>query len=177
MQKIAAGADMDLRAEDLDRPLAEVIARLAPVRPHSLRVLMLDRPRHEPLMDQVRHTNAEMHFIKDGDVMGALRTCLDFGDGPAFDLYVGSGGAPEGVLAASGLRHLGGRFFGRLMARNTAEQARIDRLQKDVETIYSVDALAGPEAQLVMAGVTTDILSGASQMATTLLSIGPKALI
>lgn len=174
MQKIAAGPGLDLQAEDLDRPFSEVINRLSSSRPHPLRVLMLDRPRHEPLMEQVRETNASLHFIGDGDVMGALQTSLDLGDGPPFDLYVGSGGAPEGVLAASGLRHLGGRFFGRLIARNDAEQARINRLISNTDRIYSLEHLAGPDAQLVMAGVTGHILAGASALATTIMTIGPN---
>ena len=175
MQKIAAGPELDLQAEDLDRPLADVIERLSKGRPHPLRVLMLDRPRHAPLKAQVRATDASLHFIGDGDVMGVLRTCLDFSPdlskGPAFDLYVGSGGAPEGVLAASGLRHLGGRFFGRLRARNAAEHARVDRLIDDISRIYALDDLAGPEAQLVMSCVTPDILSTGET-----LTIGPQGI-
>jgi len=170
MDKMAVGPGFTLGLEDLDRPLGQVLARLgeelmAQGKARAPRVIMLDRPRHKPLMDQVQAGGAELHLIGDGDVMASLQTALvPVGETePAFDLYVGTGGAPEGVLASSGLQHLGGSFIGRLNATNAAEAARAKNLNlNDLSAGYRDTDLAAPSATLVLAGVTDHVLAGPS---------------
>ena len=108
-----------------------MLARLQGQAGRPLRVIMLDRDRHRPLMTAVEAAGASLSLILDGDVMGALLTALPgavASGSPRFDLYVGSGGAPEGVLAAAGLQALGGSMFGRLIFRDDDERERAARI-------------------------------------------------
>jgi len=99
---------------------------------------------------------------------------LDASGHAPFDLYVGSGGAPEGVLAACGLQTLGGSFYGRLLFRDDAERERATRLGiTDLDRVYGIDDLASDEAVLVLAGVTTQVLNGVEGRAVDVLSISP----
>ena len=145
MQKIAAGPGLSLEAEDLDRPLS---------------VVMLDRERHQDLKDAALAAGATLALIPDGDVMGALQTSMPDSSGePPFDVYVGSGGAPEGVLAAAGLGSLGGSMFGRLIFRSEDERMRAERLGlDDLNRVFARDDLAAPGSTLVLAGVTEHVL-------------------
>ena len=179
MQKIAARPGLDLRADDLDRPLDEVLARLQGQAGRPLRVIMLDRERHRPMMAAVRAAGAALSLIPDGDVMGALLTALPgavASSSPRFDLYVGSGGAPEGVLAAAGLQALGGSMFGRLIFRDDDERERAARIglgPAEQGQIFALSDLASGHAHLVLAGVTGDVLDGATTAGAQVLSLAP----
>lgn len=173
MEKLAAGPGVPITEDDLSRPLYEVIARLRDVLGRPPRVLMLDRARHEANMASAKAAGAEMHLIGDGDVMGSLQTVLE----PTYDLYAGIGGAPEGVLAASGIQHLGGQFFGRLHASTPEEARRAERLGiDDLNPIFKVSDLAKPSSTLVMAGVTDHILSGVSPTTAEVMTISSNGL-
>ena len=179
MQKLCVGPGLSLCPSDMDLPLDALIARLSAQRaPAPLRVLMLDRPRHRAWIDQVRATGADLDLISDGDVMGCLQTVLSLGEAPpAYDLYVGIGGAPEGVLAASGVPHLGGTFLGRLHASTPDEHLRAQRLNiTDLDQIYSSHDLAAPTATLVISGVTAHVLDGVRDHHATVLCLGAQGL-
>ncbi len=128
MDKIAVGAGLPHGVIDLADPPAENLARLAEAKGlpiEDLVVLILDRPRHQELIAEVREAGARIRLITDGDVAGVIATSRpDTG----IDIYMGSGGAPEGVLAAAALRCIGGQFQGRLMFRNDEERGRARKM-------------------------------------------------
>ena len=175
MQKMAVGPGFDLDEEDFDRPLEAVLNRLQTQAEGPLRVVMLDRPRHQEIAAAVSAVGAELHLIPEGDVMGVLQTCLVEADGrPPFDVYLGSGGAPEGVLAAAGLQALGGSMMGRLLFRDQAERGRAEAVGvSDLSRVYSLGDLAGPRARLVLAGVTGQVLAGVQDRRVDVLTIAP----
>ena len=173
MEKLAAGPGIDLEAEDLNRPLEEVITRLSGQLGRTPRLLLLDRERHQPQIAAAKAAGAEVHLIGDGDVMGSLQTVLE----PTYDLYAGIGGAPEGVLAASGIQHLGGQFFGRLHASTPAEEERAKRLGiEDLRSIFTSADLAKPNATLVMAGVTDHVLKGVTENSAEVMTLSAEGL-
>ena len=107
---------------DLDAPIVDTlrtIARHADRKVEDLTVAVLDRPRHQALVDELRTAGARIRFLLDGDVAGAIMAVTP---GSGVDLLVGTGGTPEGVLAACALRCLGGEMLGRLIARDDAER-------------------------------------------------------
>ena len=176
MDKMAAGPGLHLEKEDLNRPIKDVIDRLTKDRPAPLRILILDRPRHADLISAARAGGAHVTLIPDGDVMASLQTAMALdGKKPGADLYVGTGGAPEGVLAASGLQHLGGTFLGRLRATTAAEQSRANKLSLgDLSKIYKASDLAAPSATLVMAGVTEHLLARVGENCADILRISSQ---
>ena len=116
MDKIAIGGGYPDGVVDLDLPPAENIRRLAKakgVAPREITACILDRPRHEALIQAVRETGASIRLITDGDVAGVIHTATP--DETGIDIYMGIGGAPEGVLAAAALRCIGGQMQGRLV--------------------------------------------------------------
>lgn len=177
MQKMAVGPGFDLDEEDFDRPVEAVLNRLQTQAQRPLRVVMLDRTRHQEIAAAVSAVGAELHLIPEGDVMGVLQTCLVEADGrPPFDVYLGSGGAPEGVLAAAGLQALGGSMMGRLLFRDQAERSRAEAVGvRDLSRVYSLGDLAGPRARLVLAGVTGQVLAGVQDRRVDILTIAPDA--
>ncbi|MGB0785068.1 MAG: fructose-bisphosphatase class II family protein [Alphaproteobacteria bacterium] len=178
MDKIAAGPGILLNPSDIDEPLELIIDRIERARGRSARVVILDRNRHESLIQVVNRTGAELTLISDGDVMASLQTAIDFAEiEPEFDLYIGTGGAPEGVLAASGLQHLGGSFIGRLNATSKAQKSRAEKLElKNLEKIYETSDLASANTTLVIAGVTRHILRQASVDEADILIISEKGM-
>ena len=173
MQKLAVGPGLSLDGDDLDRPFEAVLARLTAEARRPLSVVMLDRDRHQGLKDTALSAGAQLSLIPDGDVMGALQTALPDASGtPPFDVYVGSGGAPEGVLAAAGLGALGGSMLGRLIFRSDEERTRADRLGlTDGDRVFSREDLASDEARLVLAGVTAQVLKRVRAEAADVLVI------
>ncbi len=124
MDKIAIGPNLPEGLVDLDNSVAVNLRNLAAAKGGSvsdLQVCILDRPRHEELIARVRDTGARIRLLGDGDVAGIIATATPFS---GIDIYMGSGGAPEGVLAAAALACLGGQMQGRLIFRNDAEKAR-----------------------------------------------------
>ncbi len=156
MDKIAVGAGVDPRVLDLDAPIGDVLKKVAKEKGGNIDELMvciLDRPRHEDLIRDVRASGARITLIGDGDVSAVIAT-TDPDTG--IDLYVGSGGAPEGVLAAAALQCIGGSMLGRLTFRNDDERARAERWGiTDLNAIYTTDDLAkGDNVMFAATGVT-----------------------
>ena len=156
MDKIAVGPGVDPNILDLDAPIGNTLAKLAKEKGGKIEELMvciLNRPRHEQLINDVRKAGARITLIGDGDVSAVIAT-TDPDTG--IDLYVGNGGAPEGVLAAAALQCIGGSMLGRLVFRNDEEKARGERWGiSDFNAIYTIDGLAkGDNVMFAATGVT-----------------------
>ncbi len=157
MQKIAVGPSIPADVLDLDAPIEDVLKKIAKAKSGSvedLLVCVLDRPRHEEIINGIRKAGARINLIGDGDVSAVIATTeAETG----IDLYVGTGGAPEGVLAAAALQCVGGSMLGRLVFRNDDERARADKWGiTDYDKIYTTDDLAKPDNVMFAAtGVTT----------------------
>ena len=155
MDKIAVGAGLPAGIVDLDNsPEANVKALSEALdKPVSdIVVCILDRPRHEKLIKAVRDMGARIMLIGDGDVSGVIATSQPES---GVDLYMGSGGAPEGVLACAALRCIGGQFQGRLIFRNDEEKGRAYRLGiTDLDRKYDLHELAKGDVMFAATGVT-----------------------
>jgi fructose-1,6-bisphosphatase II / sedoheptulose-1,7-bisphosphatase len=155
MDKIAIGGGLPEGLVDLDATPAENLAALAKAKDMAvadLVVCILDRPRHDALIAAVRATGARIMLISDGDVSGVIATSRPES---GVDLYMGSGGAPEGVLAAAALRCIGGQMQGRLLFRNNDERARAERWGiKDLDRKYGLLDLASGNVMFAATGVT-----------------------
>ncbi|MBP2291205.1 class II fructose-bisphosphatase [Azospirillum rugosum] len=155
MDKIAVGAGLPDNIVDLDETPANNLKALAKAKGtevQELLVCILNRPRHAELIARVREAGARIMLINDGDVSGVIATSQA---GTGVDMYVGSGGAPEGVLAAAALRCIGGQFQGRLLFRNDDEKARAARWGvKDLNKKYSLHELASGNVMFAATGVT-----------------------
>ncbi len=161
MDKIATGPEarnvIDVDRSPTDNLKAIADAKFVPV--EDLTVVILDRPRHEKLIEEVRKVGSRIKLIKDGDVSAAIATCSS--DRPV-DVLMGIGGAPEGVIAAAALRCLGGSIQGRLKPRNREEvdRARAMGIQ-DIDAKLALSDLAGGEVMFAATGVTRgDYLKG-----------------
>ncbi len=161
MDKIAVGpaarGAIDIDRSPTDNLRTVAAAKGVPVA--DLTVVILDRPRHEKLLAEVRAAGARVKLIKDGDVSAAIATCSRESE---VDLLLGIGGAPEGVIAAAALRCVGGEFQGRLKPRN---QEEIDRARAmgvdDIDARLGMDDLASGEVIFAATGVTAgDFLKG-----------------
>jgi fructose-1,6-bisphosphatase II len=161
MEKIAVGPEA-CGAVDLTRPVTANLRAVADALGkyvEDLTVVILDRPRHEQLIREVREAGARIRLIGDGDVSAAINTCLpDTG----IDLLVGIGGAPEGIISAAALRCMGGDMQGRLRYRNDAERERARAMGiDDVEKVFRIDELARGDVMFASTGVTNgDFLKG-----------------
>ena len=156
MDKIAIGPGYREDTVDLDAAPADNIVSLAKakgVRPAAITALILDRPRHEKLIASVRKTGAAVQLITDGDIAGVIAT-TDPGH-TGIDIYLGQGGAPEGVLAAAALRCVGGQLQTRLVFRKDEERARAEKLGiRDFNRKYSLADLARGDVVFAATGVT-----------------------
>lgn len=129
----------------LDRPVEdnlEIIALKLGKRVHDLTVVILDRPRHSKLIEQVRKTGAAIRLISDGDIAAAIAPALP---GSGVDVYMGTGGSPEAVLAAAGLKCLGGEIFAQMWPRDDAERQDLKKqgiTDAQLAKIYTADDLA-----------------------------------
>ena len=155
MNKIAVGPGLPEGVVDLDNTVLENLKSLAKAKGAAIAdlvVCILDRPRHSELIAQVRDAGARISLISDGDVSGVIATAQpDTG----LDLYLGSGGAPEGVLAAAALRCIGGHMQGRLVFRNADERARAARWGvTDLDRKYGLTDLAKGDVMFAATGVT-----------------------
>jgi fructose-1,6-bisphosphatase II / sedoheptulose-1,7-bisphosphatase len=159
MDKIACGPGYPAGIVDLDASPADNAAALAKakgVAPGEITVCVLDRPRHAEIIASLRDLGARVHLITDGDVAGVMNTA---DPETGIDLYVGQGGAPEGVLACAALKCVGGQFQGRLVFRNADERARADRLGlTDLNKKYSLHELVRADAIFAATGVTQGAL-------------------
>jgi fructose-1,6-bisphosphatase II / sedoheptulose-1,7-bisphosphatase len=156
MEKIAIGPGYKPGLVDLHMPPAEAIGRLAEakgVKPGEISACILDRPRHAPLIEAVRSTGASLRLIGDGDVAGIIHTTEP--DTTGIDIYLGSGGAPEGVLAAAALRCIGGQMHGRLMIDSDEKRQRAERRGlKDPRKIYRTEDMAAGDVLFAATGIT-----------------------
>ena len=156
MQKIAIGPGYARNVIELDAPPADNVRRLAKAKgvdPTAINVLVLDRPRHADIINSVRSTGAAVQLITDGDVAGVIH-CAE-AELTGIDMYMGSGGAPEGVLAASALKCMGGQMWGKLLFRNEDEKGRAKKAGiNDLDRIYSRDELVTGDVIFAATGVT-----------------------
>ena len=156
MDKIAIGPGLPEDVVTLDAGPEKNLKELAKAKQceiEDLLVCILDRPRHSDLIARVRGAGARIMLITDGDVSGVIATAQpDSG----VDIYMGSGGAPEGVLAAAALRCIGGQMQGRLLFRNDDEKARAAKWGiKDLNRVYKLLDLAKGNVMFAATGVTT----------------------
>ena len=155
MDKIAVGGGLPQGIVDLDHTPKQNLQNLAEAmgkRVSDLVVCVLDRPRHSELITAIREAGARVQMISDGDVAGVIATSQPES---GVDIYMGSGGAPEGVLAAAALRCIGGQMEGRLLFRNDDEKARADRWGvTDLNRKYSLYELARGNVMFAASGVT-----------------------
>jgi fructose-1,6-bisphosphatase II / sedoheptulose-1,7-bisphosphatase len=157
MEKIAIGpgypkgvVDLDASPEDNIRALAKAKG----VKPEEITALILDRPRHADLVAAVRRAGAAVRFITDGDVAGVIHTAE--ADVTGIDIYLGIGGAPEGVLAASALACIGGQMQGRLVLDTDEKRERARKMGiKDPRKKYSIDDMVQGDCVFAATGVTT----------------------
>jgi fructose-1,6-bisphosphatase II / sedoheptulose-1,7-bisphosphatase len=156
MDKLAIGPGFAPHTVTLDMPPAarvRALARAKGVAADEISVCILDRPRHEAMIAEVRQTGAAIRLITDGDVAGVMH-CAE-PDVTGIDMYMGSGGAPEGVLAASALKCMGGQIYGRLLFRSDDERARAEKAGiSDLNRIYTRDDMVRADVIFAATGVT-----------------------
>jgi fructose-1,6-bisphosphatase II / sedoheptulose-1,7-bisphosphatase len=156
MEKIAIGPGYPQGVVDLDAPPAENILALAKakgVKPEEITALILDRPRHADMIAAVRKTGASVSLITDGDVAGVIHTTEP--DETGIDIYMGIGGAPEGVLAAAALSCIGGQLQGRLVLDTEEKRERAKKMGiKDPRKKYAVDEMVRGQCVFAATGVT-----------------------
>ncbi len=159
MDKLAVGPGLPEDIIDLAKSATENVQAVADAKgrkPADINVCVLDRPRHAALIAELRALGCGVHLIGDGDVAGVIAvTDQDTG----IDIYMGQGGAPEGVLAAAALRCVGGQFNGRLVFRNDDEKARAKKWGiTDLDKIYKLNELASGDCIFAATGVTSGSL-------------------
>ena len=163
MDKLAIGPGYAPGVVNLDMSAAERVEALAKAKgctPRDITVCILERPRHEDLIEAVRGTGAAIRLITDGDVAGVIH-CAE-AETTGIDMYMGEGGAPEGVLAAAALKCMGGQIFGRLLFRNDDERGRASKAGiTDFNKVYTRDEMVTGDVIFAATGVTDgSILSG-----------------
>lgn len=156
MDKLAVGPGYPDGVVSLDMTPKERVEALAKARgckPSDITVCILERPRHQEMIAEVRGTGAAVYLITDGDV-AAVMHCAE-AEKTGIDMYMGSGGAPEGVLAAAALKCMGGQFLGRLLFRNDDEKGRAAKAGiTDLDRIYTRDDLCTGDVIFAATGVT-----------------------
>jgi len=163
MDKIAIGPGYPAGLVELDAPVAENLASLAKakgVAVTEITACILDRPRHAKLVEKVRSAGAAIRLIGDGDVAGVIDTTNP--DETGIDIYLGIGGAPEGVLAAAALRCIGGQMQGRLLLNGDEKLARAEKMGiTEPAKVYGADDMARGDVLFAATGVTDgNLLSG-----------------
>jgi fructose-1,6-bisphosphatase II / sedoheptulose-1,7-bisphosphatase len=156
MQKIAVGPGLPAGVVDIDDPVAKNLRNLARAKRcdvSDLVACMLDRPRHDELIAKTREAGARISLISDGDVATIIATTYPDG---GIDIYMGSGGAPEGVLAAAALRCVGGQMQGRLLFEDDEQRERARQMGvTDPNRVFSVSDMARGEVMFAATGVTS----------------------
>lgn len=162
MEKIAIGPDYPENIIDLDNSIETNLNNMAEfksIKPSELTVCLLERDRHKKIVESITKMSAKIKFISDGDVLGAIYTCIkDFN----VDLYVGIGGAPEGVLAAAAIKCFGGQFQGRLSITDNEEKLRATKLGiTDLKKKYYLNDIVRGDVIFCAGGVTDgELLKG-----------------
>jgi fructose-1,6-bisphosphatase II / sedoheptulose-1,7-bisphosphatase len=156
MEKLAIGPGYKTDVVSLEMSPRERILALAKAKKceaKDITVCVLDRPRHQKIIEDVRSTGAAIRLITDGDVAGVMHCAEPSTTG--IDIYMGIGGAPEGVLAAAALKCMGGQIYGRLIFRNDDEKARAIKAGiKDFDRIYTKDEMVTQDVIFAATGVT-----------------------
>jgi fructose-1,6-bisphosphatase II len=159
MEKVATGPEA-ADVIDITAPPEEnvrLVAKAKGVRPEEIGVVVLDRPRHEELIQRIREVGARVFLISDGDVAGAIAAARTERSG--IDLLLGIGGTPEGVVGASALKCLGGSMQGRLYPRNDEERSKLLDAGFDLQAVLSTDDLvSGNDVFFAATGITTGSL-------------------
>ncbi len=154
MEKLVTGPEA-ADVVDIRIPVAENIRRTAKAKGGSnedITVVVLDRPRHTGLVDQIRATGARIKFITDGDVAGAIMAARS---GTGIDLLIGTGGTPEGIIAACAMKSLGGVIQGRLAPKDDEERQRAVDAGHDLDRVLSTeDLVSGDDCFFVATGIT-----------------------
>ena len=159
MQKIAYGKKYSELDIDPELPADEIIrsfSKYSGIKIENIVICILDRPRHKELINKVRSIGARIKLIPDGDVSAVIATSIE---DSGVDIYMGTGGSPEGVLAAAALRCIGGRIYSKLIFE---DQSQIDRALsmgiKDIKKIYQTEDLASGNVMFSATGVTNGTL-------------------
>ena len=156
MEKLAIGPGLRQGVVTLDMSPAERVSALAAAKgcsTHDITVCVLERPRHEAMIAELRTTDCAIRLITDGDVAGVMH-CAEAAT-TGIDMYMGSGGAPEGVLAAAALKCMGGQIYARLLFRNDDEKGRADRAGiTNLDRVYTRDELVTSDVIFAATGVT-----------------------
>jgi fructose-1,6-bisphosphatase II len=153
MDKLATGPEA-ADAVDIRLPVRENIRRVARAkneRPSDVTVVMLDRPRHTRLAEEIREAGARLYYISDGDVAGAVMAARP---GTGVDLMLGVGGTPEGIIAACALKCVGGVIQGRLAPSDDEERQRAVDAGLDLDAVLSTEDLVSGECYFVASGIT-----------------------
>ncbi len=163
MDKLAIGPGFAPDTVSLDmspKDRVEALAKAKGCAAEDITVCVLERPRHEDMIEEIRGTGASIRLITDGDVAGVMH-CAE-PEITGIDMYMGQGGAPEGVLAASALKCMGGQIFGRLLFRNDDERGRAAKAGiTDLDRIYTRDDMVTQDVVFAATGVTDgSILNG-----------------
>lgn len=163
MDKIACGPkarghiDLEASVEENIHNVAKALDKSV----EDMTISLLDRPRHEQLIADIRATGARIKQVSDGDIVTAIATCFDYG---GVDMIMGIGGAPEGVIAAAALKCLGGDFQGRLVDYDKSQHERIEAFGSDVTKIFTIeDLVKGNDVLFAATGVSHgELLKGVS---------------
>lgn len=171
MEKLAIGPGYPKDVVSLDmspRERVEALAKAKGCDTDDITVCVLERPRHEDTIAEIRETGAAIRLITDGDVAGVIH-CAE-AEITGIDMYMGSGGAPEGVLAASALKCMGGQMWGKLLFRNDDERGRAAKAGiTDLDRVYSRDELVTADVIFAATGVTDgSVVSGIKREPTHL---------
>ena len=163
MEKLAVGPGFKRGVVTMDMSPSERVSALAAAKGCStedITVCVLERPRHEEMIAEIRTTGAAIRLITDGDVAGIIH-CAE-AEKTGIDMYMGSGGAPEGVLAAAALKCMGGQIFGKLVFRNDDEKARAKKAGiTNLDRVYTLNDMVTGDVIFAATGVTDgSILAG-----------------
>jgi len=153
MEKLVTGPEA-ASAVDIRAPVAEnvhAVAKAKGSRPEDVTVVMLDRPRHQGLADEVRATGARIKFITDGDVAGAIMAARP---NTGIDLLLGIGGTPEGIIAACALKCMGGALQGKLWPKDDEERQKAIDAGHDLDRVLHIDDLVRGDVFFVATGIT-----------------------
>jgi fructose-1,6-bisphosphatase II / sedoheptulose-1,7-bisphosphatase len=160
MDKIAVGPGYPKGVIDLDAPAGDNILKLAKakgVKPDAITAMILDRPRHADMIAQVRKVGGAVSLISDGDVAGVIHTAD--AEKTGIDIYLGIGGAPEGVLAAAALRCIGGQMQTRLVLDTDEKRERAKKMGiKDARKIYQIADMVSGDCLFAATGVTDGLM-------------------
>ena len=166
MKKIAVGPDavgvIDINASVKEN--VEAVAKAKGIRPSEVTVVVLDRPRHEELIQEIRDAGAKVRLIMDGDVAGAIATCQDSN---SIDMMMGTGGTPEGIITACAMKCMGGEIQGKLAPKDEAEAEKARKAGHDLDRVLGTnDLVSSDNCYFAATGVTNgDMLRGVSYRA------------